>query len=92
MPIPSVALADDKAVELLRAWAARGGQHVSINVELWDDPASWGIMLVDLARHIASAYGKTGRVDERAALKRLREGFDAEWASPTGDPDGDFER
>jgi hypothetical protein len=45
-------------------------------------------MLVDLARHIASAYEQAGTVSRADALARIREAFDAEWSSPTDDPTG----
>ncbi len=42
-------------------------------------------MLVDVARHAAQAYEGEGR-DPKAVLERIRELFNAEWASPTDDP------
>jgi hypothetical protein len=59
LPVPSAVDADPECIELLRVWAAGGKQHVSLATEVWEDPAAWGIMLVDLARHIASAYEQT---------------------------------
>lgn len=86
LPIPQLAIEDVKALEILRVWAAGGQQQVSINTSLWRDPANWGIMIVDLARHVASAYSDSGVCDRATALDRLREGFDAEWNSPTDIP------
>jgi hypothetical protein len=60
LPIPELALGDDNARELVRVWAAHGAQHVSLATGLWKDPAAWGIMLVDLARHVAKAYQSAG--------------------------------
>src|SRR3954470_20703284 len=56
LPVPQPALNDARAGEKLRVWAAGGKQHVSLATGLWKDPASWGIMLTDLARHVARAY------------------------------------
>jgi hypothetical protein len=56
--VPPGVKTDPKALELLRIWAAHGQQHVSISAEAWEDPGSWGIMLVDLARHVASYYSE----------------------------------
>ena len=75
-------------MELLRVWAAQGKQHVSLATNLWNEPASWGIMLVDLAKHVASAYEQTTKRDYAVALKRIKEGFDAEWGSATDEPTG----
>lgn len=83
LAVPPQVQMDPKAIELLRIWAAGGAQHISINATVWQDPANWGIMLVDLARHISNAYEKAGEHTKSDALNRLREGFDAEWTSPT---------
>jgi hypothetical protein len=53
-----------------------------------DDPASWGIMLVDLAKHIANAYEQTTGRKRDDVLKRVKDGFDAEWAAETDEPTG----
>jgi hypothetical protein len=83
LPVPRAAETDAKAVELLRVWAAEGRQHVSLATNLWNDPAAWGIMLVDLAKHVASAYEQNTGKDFAAVLRRIREGFDAEWETAT---------
>ncbi|HUG92542.1 MAG TPA: DUF5076 domain-containing protein [Planctomycetaceae bacterium] len=88
LPIPPSAARDVKAVELARVWAAHGKQYVSLTSGLWDDPASWGIMLVDLAKHIANAYEQVNGKDRHDVLRRLKEGFDAEWSSETDEPSG----
>ncbi len=83
LPIPGSAFNDPKALEMLRVWAGGGAQLVSINANLWEDPANWGIMLVDLANHIANAYAQKGGLSKEDALQRIRLGFDAEWNHPT---------
>jgi hypothetical protein len=75
-------------MELLRVWAASGKQHVSLATGAWPDPASWGIMLVDLAKHIANAYEQTRGMDRQRVLARFKAGFDAEWGSATDEPTG----
>jgi hypothetical protein len=90
LPIPPNAQNDPKAIELARVWAAGGNQHVSIATGLWDDPATWGMMLVDLAKHIARAYSRVQGRDEKSVLLRIKEGFDAEWGEPTDTPTGDL--
>lgn len=86
LPIPRAAGNEEQSIELVRVWAAGGQQHVSLATDLWDDPANWGIMLVDLAKHIANAYGETSEIGLAQALARLKEGFDAEWGTPTNEP------
>jgi len=86
--VPPAVKSDPAARELVRVWAAHGQQHVSIAADVWDDPATWGIMLVDLARHVANYYRTQRGMDPNAGLTRIRTLFDAEWDSPTSDVSG----
>ena len=90
LPIPPATQDDPKSIELLRVWAAHGKQHVSLAAQVWDDPAAWGIMLVDLAKHLASAYQRSEGKEFEDALLRIRKGFDAEWDMATDTPSGEF--
>ena len=83
LPIPSAASVDPMASEVLSVWIADGGQHISLDPRIWDDPAAWGLLLVDLARHVANACEQSGMMESAAALQRIRQGFDAEWGTPT---------
>jgi len=91
LPVPERAAEDPRAIELLRVWVAGGKQHVSIATGLWNDPANWGMMLVDLAKHIANAYEQSTSTTYKQALQRLRAGFDVEWETPTDEPTGKIE-
>src|SRR6266481_394763 len=55
LDLPPAAQRDKTAFEVLRVWIAEQGQHVSIRSGAWEDPFAWGIVLADLARHIAHA-------------------------------------
>ncbi|MEO1333708.1 MAG: DUF5076 domain-containing protein [Myxococcota bacterium] len=88
LPIPSSVEQAEQSIEILRVWAADGKQHVSLAGELWEDPAAWGLMLVDLARHVARVYEQTSHQPSVEVLERIREGFDAEWHAPTDEPTG----
>ena len=81
LKIPPAALGDGKSVELLRVWVASGRQHVSLRTDVWSDAAAWGIMLADLARHIALSHASTYDADVAAILSRVKAGFDAEFGS-----------
>lgn len=75
------------AFEILRVWGGQGlPQQCAIKIA-WEDPAAWGLLLVDIARHAAKAYDHAGHVDEGEALARIREAFNAEWDSPTDVPE-----
>ena len=56
LPFPSTAANDPKAIEIARMWVAHGEQHVAIRVGVRKKPEAWGIVLADLAKHLASAY------------------------------------
>jgi hypothetical protein len=88
LPIPEAAATSDNARELTRVWAANGAMHLSLATGLWKDPATWGIVLVDLARHVARAYEQTTGTPAADTLKRIFEGFEAERSKPTDSPIG----
>lgn len=90
LPIPPIAALSTSALEIVRVWAAEGSQHVSLATGLWPNPAAWGIMLADLARHVAKSYAETGSLDASSALDRIREALDAELSSPTEEPSGEL--
>jgi hypothetical protein len=90
LPIPPQVNTDPKAIELLRVWAAHGNQYVSIAAKVWPDPAAWGIMLVDLAKHVATAYQQTTGKDYLTQLNLIRKGMNAEWDSATDEPTGNL--
>ena len=88
--IPPAAQRDKASFEVLRVWIAEQGQHVSIQSGAWDDPFAWGIVLADLARHIANAHQlQSAAIDKDAFLDRLLEGFEAEIDNPTDEPEGE---
>jgi len=88
LEVPKTVQEDQNAVEIARVWTSNGKQVVALNPDLWRDPACWGLMLVDLAAHIANAYEQMAGMDRKKTLARIREGFDAEWRSPTDTPTG----
>jgi hypothetical protein len=90
LDLPPAAQRDKAAFEVLRVWIAEQGQHVSIRSGAWEDPFAWGIVLADLARHIALAHEiQNNSTDKEAFLARLLEGFDAEIENPTDEPEGE---
>ena len=89
--IPKEALADPNSREILRAWVANEGLHVSLFIaDEWQDPGHWGIVLTDVLRHLADAYQKSYGDDPKATIARIRQMIDAELESPTNKTTGDF--
>jgi len=83
LPIPTAVNNDNNAIELLRVWAANGKQHIVIEPSAWDDPAAWGIMLADLAKHISQALCRNDEQQARIVLARIKEGLLVELENPT---------
>jgi hypothetical protein len=82
LPIPDAVVNAEQKAEIARIWLADGDQVAVISPRLWDDPGVWGLMLVDVARHVAQAYAARG-VPGEFALQKIREALDAEWCHPT---------
>jgi hypothetical protein len=90
LEIPPAATRDKAGFEVLRVWIAEKGQHVSIRSGAWEDPFAWGIVLADLARHIALAqHLHKPETDVELFVERLLEGFHAEIENPTDEPEGE---
>jgi hypothetical protein len=90
LKIPDIAKSDPGSVEILRVWLSGGSQHVSLKTGVWDDPAAWGLMLADLARHVANSYAVQGK-DREETLSRILKGFKVETEHPTDEPRGAIE-
>jgi hypothetical protein len=82
LPRPATLDQAQRAMEIARIWIVDGDQHVVLSQNLWHDPANWGLMLADLARHVANAYEAQGQARE-GVLRRIRAAFEAEWSHPT---------
>jgi hypothetical protein len=50
----------------------------------------WGILLSDIARHVADAMQQTKNLDEAGTLSRIRSVFNSELDKPTADVAGKF--
>jgi Domain of unknown function (DUF5076) len=83
LTIPPAAEEDPSAFEILRVWGANREQHVTLFWDLWDDPATWGIMLADLANHVANALYQERGLDRAETLGKIRSMFDLELDDPT---------
>jgi hypothetical protein len=79
---PPAALDDKDAKELFRAWIVKGGLQVSMT-RGFDDPATWGLLLADIARHASRIYAAEGLYTEPQAMDRIRTIWAAEISSPT---------
>jgi len=90
IPIPPRALEDPDSRELVRTWVANNALHVSLNVGNWgeDEAIGWGVLLSDIARHVADALDEQEIAEPEQVLARIREVFNKELDSPTADTNG----
>jgi hypothetical protein len=88
--VPEPARSDAKSFELLRVWIAHQDQHISMRVGVWNEPEAWGMMLADLARHVAASFEQAEKRDPVETLARIKAGFEAEMESPTEEVQGEL--
>ena len=68
--------------EILRAAIVNGGLHVALR-RAFDDPEAWGMLIADIARHVARIYSTEDKFREEETLERIRAIFEAEMDAPT---------
>ena len=81
LSVPPDAL-DSGGQEVLRAFVVNKAVSVSLQ-RAFDDPAVWGLLLADLARHAARIYAQESKYSESEALAEIRDMFEAEFERPT---------
>ena len=80
--MPPDVIGRDDATEVLRAFVLDGGLSIAFT-RAFEEPDTWGLMLVDVARHAARAYARETDYTEEEALARILDMFEAELARPT---------
>lgn len=97
-PIPEPALRDKDAVEMLRVWIAERSLHCSIKIGMYRDTINiaeekaWGIILADVAKHVANALESGYATNAAESLQKIRESFMVELGASTSEATGDFLR
>lgn len=81
-PLPPDVIGRDDATEVLRAFVLDGGLSIAFS-RAFEEPDTWGLLLVDVARHAARAYARETDYTEEEALVRILDMFEAELARPT---------
>ena len=69
-------------VEILRASVVDGAVSVVLR-RAFDDPFTWGVLFVDLARHAARVYAMETDISEAEAMAAISAGMRAEIDDPT---------
>jgi len=73
---PDSVASDADAIEVTRMWWSRNEPVMAI-MPAFNDPAKYGEMLAQAARHMGHAYAVRKGLDERQAYHRILEGMNA---------------
>lgn len=92
LPIPPAARQDKHSTEVVRGWIANGELHCSLNVVSWEQPGPlvWGVLLSDIARHIADALQTQQKLPRESTLAEIQRVFNEEIDAPTSPTRGGF--
>ena len=86
LSVPATVVEAPNAREILRLWTSDAGERVTLRIDGLE-PAAWGLMLVDVARHVAHAYARQGQWTVNDAFVQLVTMFIAEIQQPTDSPE-----
>ena len=93
LSIPPDATGDGGPCELVRAWVAHQDLHCSLNVDAWpadQAPVAWGILLSDIARHVADAFQTNHGLSKKETIAKIKDVFGSELDDPTAETEGHF--
>lgn len=85
LPVPPDAGAATEARELLRAWLIDDTLQCSLHPDVFEEPATWGAVLADLARYVARALHEDDPGAAPATLRQIRDAFAAELRGGEGE-------
>jgi hypothetical protein len=83
--LPTPPAGDHPTIEVLRVWIAKQELQCSLQVDVLPDPADWGLLLADVARHIARAVEEVDGKSAEETLAQIRGGFEKELDKPAED-------
>lgn len=89
--VPPAAQANKTAIELLRAWVVNNGLQCGVRIGQGEnEPILWGVLISDVARHVADALNKQSGRPQRDVLEQIREVFNNELDAPRAATSGSF--
>ncbi len=79
---------------MVRAWVVKQGLHCSLNVGVFGEKEAviWGILLSDIARHVANALQDSRGVPMNESLHAIADSFNFEMQTPTAEVRGEFRK
>jgi len=64
-----------EAIEVVRGWVIDKHLQCSISASVFADHAQWGVLLADLAQHVAGAMHEVHQVDQQETLDKIVAAF-----------------
>ncbi len=91
---PPDAKRDPASQEMVRAWVVKQGLQCSLNVGVFgeNEAVMWGILLSDIARHVANALQDSKGVAADDTLRSIANSFNFEMQTPTAEVRGEFRK
>lgn len=94
-PIPDAARRDPNSVEILRVWIAEQKLNCSMKIGMYDqmgkdEPAAWGVILADVAKHVANATHARSGDGYDEILSKVSSSFEVEMRKSTSSAKGSF--
>jgi hypothetical protein len=83
LPPPPAAETTDDSVELIRAWLVDRRLQVTLSPKQFPDPVTWGILLADVATHVANTLHELDGIDRGELLEGIARAFVREMQRPT---------
>lgn len=93
--VPPAAIRDESSINILSAWIAEKSLHCSMRIGIWqsagrDEPASWGILLADVVRHLSNALSEELGSEKQQVIDAILSGLENELIDPTSEITGSF--
>jgi hypothetical protein len=85
LPAPPDAAGDAESVEVLRVWIVRQTLQCSLQADVFPDPGTWGAVLADVVRYVASARQQQECVPAAETIQRILQEFEEELRSSPGE-------
>ena len=79
LPIPETSKRQERAIEVLRVWINGDSTMDASANPTFKDPAAWGVLLIDVARHLSRAYAQQTKVSEAEAFETMRQTLQGSW-------------
>jgi len=83
---------DAQSVELLRVWIVRESLQCSIQADAFPDPGTWGAVLADVVRYVASAWQQQEGVPAAQTTQRILNVLAEEMRSSPGENEAPAEQ